>query len=1172
MDPDTQRWQLIFAVFEEVLDAPPEAREELLARLCAGDDDLRHNVVGLIEADGTAPHFEAGLEEARRVAAAGYTEDRGNTLAHAGDRIGPWRLLRELGAGGMGVVWLAERADDQFEQRVALKLIRAGLNSEAVHRRFLRERQILARLHHPHIAHLIDGGITANGDPYFAMEYVEGLPLLQYCREHEVGLEGRIRVFLDICAAVQFAHEHQVVHRDLKPSNVLVTRGAGVKLLDFGIAKLFGDVADADTITHLQREQPMTPIYAAPEQLRGDEITPAVDVYALGCVLYELLTGRHTHDFKGAIGQRDVLGVVESDDPRAPSRADPATAAPVLPKQLRGNLDVIVLTALRREPNRRYANVAAFASDLQNHLAGKAVSARREQLAHRAVVFVRRHRAGAAAALAVALTVIAVLFGTWMLRVFAPEQPANAALAIVDFHNLSAGKDSDWIAPALSEMLANELAQGERMHALPDDLVRPAREDIAVPAAGGYAAVDLATLRKRLGADYVLSGRYLLSGAGGESQLRLDLALQDARNGATLANVAQSGPLSDLPRLVEGAAASLREHAGYPSLAPKEARQAGEVRPPNTEVARSMGIALEALHKHDAARAKDELLLVVATAPGYAPAYLYLAQAWKLLGYDARALANAQQAAAYSQGLPPEMRTRITHEVAVQQADWAHAIELDRQSLAANPKNPELHLALIDDLNNAGKWSEVDAALENMRKLPDSADDPRIDLRAAKAAQGRSDPKAQLEFAKRALEKSRARDEAALAAQAKYSIAQATAAQGRLVDAQSLLREAISDFQRVKNPRSEANARLELANIADRSNAPQTARIEYEEARKIYQRIGDSVGLESIYRGLMLLLWHAGDIDGAEAAANRALEIRRETGNTVGEGSLVNMLAFIKMDESASDEVMQQFRDALAMNQRDGAKSSYVFTLKNYSEGLRLRGELDAAKSQCGIAQTEAQKLTYPTLRIVADQQCGSVALIRGEVDVARSLFAAALSLAAEVHDARRQGEIETSLAEIDLVEGNTEQARQRSTQAIGHVAPSELIATEALAQSLLARAMHALGDAQGSEQAAASARTLRSRITARLEAFDVDLALAQLRGELGERESAVAALRSLARDAEQRNWLAKAIEAKLAMLALLGPNEDPKTAAALRRELSATARAHGFGWAVAQLEARKGN
>jgi serine/threonine-protein kinase len=1166
-DSDTQRWQRIFAVFEEVSDASPEARDELLARLCAGDEDLRREVVALMTADAAAPRFEKGLDEARRAAAIACIGDGdpGTASMHTGDRIGSWRLLHELGTGGMGVVWLAERADGQFEQRVALKLVRSGLDSQAVQRRFLRERQILARLHHPHIAHLIDGGITAGGRPYFAMEHVEGLPLLHYCREHAVGLEGRIRIFLDICAAVQFAHEHQIVHRDLKPSNVLVTHNAGVKLLDFGIAKLLGNLAEADTITHLQHEQPMTPAYAAPEQLRGDEITPATDVYALGCILYELLTGQRTHDFKGALGYRDVLGVIESEDPRAPSRVAVDSALVPL-RQLRGNLDTIVLNALRREPERRYASVAALAADLQNHLDGKTISARREQLAHRAAVFVRRHHVAATATLAVALTAAILVAMSWFSRPFVAERPASAALAVVDFHNLSPDKDTDWVASALTDMLITELVHGTRMHALPDELVRPARSDLAAPSASGYAPPSLALLHKRLGADYVLSGSYLVSGAAGANTLRFDLALQDVHSGATLANVAQNGELSHLTELIEKAGATLREQAGYSDLTPEVMRQTGEAQPPNTDVARAMGTALEALRRYDFARAKDELLNIVAMAPGYAPAYLYLAQTWKHLGYDAKALAAAQQAAAHSEGLPPDLRTRIAREVAVHKADWAQAIALDRQSLAADPQNAERHLALIDDLTNAGQWAEVDTALEAVRKLPDSVDDPRIDIAAATAALRRSDPQAQAAFANAALRKALGRDESALAAQAKYRLAQALEIQGKLDEAESQFRELVAEFQRLDHPRGEANTHVELAIIHDTRNQPDAARSEYEQALEIYRRIGDEKGKTLIYQDLMRMLWSAGDRDGALAAARQALQISKDIGDLAGEGNVLNWIAGFARDDSAGEETLEQFRRALHVNELAGAKSQHVYALNNYSEALRLRGDLAAAESACAQAHDEAQTLSDRSLHLETDWQCARIALARGDRNGAVAGLTQALAIAHALGNDQNAIAIDNDLAGIDIDRGDYAQACARLQHVVNTLASGEAITIEALTQALLARCHAALQQGEPRDEATRRARELRSRINARGEAIMVDIALAELRGFAGERDAAVDTLRGLAQDTENRHWLAYSLEAQLAELRLLERPPVARDAAELRRRITSTADQHGFGGILLRL------
>ena len=647
---DTARWDLAGNIFERLLGAPQAERSKLIETLCGDDAELKSIVVSMLDSEHSALRFEERLEQGARQIATGETTSE--IAVEQGDvHIGPWHLVRKLGSGGMGVVWLAERADGQFEQRAALKLIKRGMDSEAVLKRFLRERQILARLDHPHIAHLLDGGIAADGRPYFAMEYVEGLPLLRYCHERGAKLEERLKLFIDVCAAVQFAHEHHVVHRDLKPSNVLVTASSGVKLLDFGIAKLLEtDDTSPDAITHLQRERPMTPAYAAPEQIRGERITEATDIYALGCVLYELLTGKRSYDFSGAHEPKDVLRIIETADPVAPSRLK--LSAPPLPqRQMRGDLDTIVLTALRRDPERRYAGVAALATDLQNFLDGKPISARRDSVFYRGWKFVRRHRVGMAASIMVgAIATAAILFEA-RDRFALPPVPQGTSMAIVDFNNLSQVADNAWLSPALAEMLATQLATGGSVHVLPDELVRTARNGLAVPLAGGYAMKSLEILRKRLGVDYVLSGSYLVSGSSGDAKLRLDLALQDARGGTAKA-VVQNGALDDLPALVDHAGASLRANLGYAPVSADDARRIDKAQPPNIEVARRMGNALDALRRRDPARAKEELLQAIALSPGYAQAYLRLSEAWAMLGYDTKALATAEQAAAHSQNLP----------------------------------------------------------------------------------------------------------------------------------------------------------------------------------------------------------------------------------------------------------------------------------------------------------------------------------------------------------------------------------------------------------------------------------------------------------------------------------------------------------------------------------------
>ena len=428
---NTQRWQRVSAIFDQVAEAAPAAREDLLEQLCGGDVELKYDVDALLLADQGQAAFEHAVDAAQLALATAWSQPHAAlaTIA-ANTRIGPWSVVRELGRGGMGIVLLVERVDGQFEQRAALKLIKRGMDSEALLARFLRERQILARLEHPHIARLLDGGITDEGRPYFAMEYIAGKPLLRHCAAQKLGLEQRIKLFVDICAAAQFAHRALIVHLDLKSSNVLVTDDGVVKLLDFGIAKLLVDDIDA-TQTGDAAGRPLTPAYAAPEQLCGEPVSTATDVYALGAILYELLTGQRPYDFGAATTLEEIRKHVDSAPPQAPSNRA-AADAPVPSRRLRGDLDTIILTALKREPDRRYATADALAQDLHRYLLGEPIRAHRDGAWYRTTKFVLRHRLGVVmAGVAIFGLIATTALALWEARLARAQ--AQRAETVTDF-------------------------------------------------------------------------------------------------------------------------------------------------------------------------------------------------------------------------------------------------------------------------------------------------------------------------------------------------------------------------------------------------------------------------------------------------------------------------------------------------------------------------------------------------------------------------------------------------------------------------------------------------------------------------------------------------------------------------------------------------------------------
>ena len=434
MNPE--RWQLIEAIFSTVVDRSPAEREAHLTRVCGDDEELRREVLELLEHE-TKEFF---LEDPIKHATFAVTREPADEML--GQHIGPYQLIRLVGRGGMGVVYEAVRDDRQFDQRVALKIIKRGMDSDFVRERFLRERQILASLDHPHIARLMDGGSTADGLPYFALEFVEGEPITDYCNQRKLSLEAKLKLFRDVCAPVQHAHQKLAVHRDLKPSNIMVTADGTPKLLDFGIAKLLAaDPGEAFTRTETALRL-MTPDYASPEQVRGGVITTATDVYALGIVLYELLTGRRPYQFDtyapAAIERAicdteiprpsDMLERMKDESGRMKSGSRRFFSSFIThPSSLRGDLDNIVQMAMRKEPERRYQSVEQFSEDIRRYLTGLPVVARKDTFSYRAGKFARRHKAGVA--ILALLVVFAVVLAVLAVRTARERDRANQEAA-----------------------------------------------------------------------------------------------------------------------------------------------------------------------------------------------------------------------------------------------------------------------------------------------------------------------------------------------------------------------------------------------------------------------------------------------------------------------------------------------------------------------------------------------------------------------------------------------------------------------------------------------------------------------------------------------------------------------------------------------------------------------
>lgn len=517
---ESEQSEIVERLFHETLACEPAGRVGFLAAACGGDVAVMADVASLLTSyeneksllDRPAFHLSA-LQMAHRVLDQELSD---------GPWIAGYTLIREIGRGGMGAVYEASRRDGNLHERFAVKLVKHEIATDFIIRRFEHERRILAKLEHPYIARLLDGGTTGEGLPYLVIEYVEGKPVDQYVVEAGLSTLGRLEVFLDVCDAVSYAHRHGVIHRDLKPSNILVTRDGTPKLLDFGIAKLVNLEFEGKPVDHTATiHRVMTPRYASPEQLSGRALTEASDVYSLGVLLYVLLTGGHPYQFSEQRPEA-ILRSIDKQRIRKPSDAVTHSIAPgrdteEVTRELKGNLDRIVLKSLRREPDRRYESIEEFANDIRLHIAGRKITAKGDSVAYRSKQFLRQHRAYVLPTIVIGA--LCLLLGVLVGFSGARTKP-KTSIAVMPF---SGGAEGSY-----SEQLADGLANGlsERLSTLPQLAVRSQNSVLSYKR----RQLDPKAVAQSLEVKTLITGSLTVD----EERLSVHIQLIDADNGDTM--------------------------------------------------------------------------------------------------------------------------------------------------------------------------------------------------------------------------------------------------------------------------------------------------------------------------------------------------------------------------------------------------------------------------------------------------------------------------------------------------------------------------------------------------------------------------------------------------------------------------------------------------------------
>lgn len=897
--PDPSEVELIF---DSALERPIEERPAFLDAACAGDHPLRSRVERLLRCF----QDRGDLLDLPPIMALDE-RDEDSAAPESGQRVGSYELIRPLASGGMGTVWLARRADEHFQKDVALKLIKRGMDTDAILARFRTERQVLASLEHPNIARLLDGGATEGGRPYLVMEYVDGLPIDRFCDENQLPISERLRLFRTMLTAVQFAHQNLVVHRDLKPGNILVSPDGAPKLVDFGIAKLLQPVgSDGPTVATAPQLRVMTPRYASPEQVRGERIGTASDIYSLGVVLYELLTGREPYvlatrsraEYESAILEQEpqrpsaALGRRPGLDDASTSRPPPSSARDADSKRLRrrlaGDLDMIVLKALRKEPARRYSTVEQFSEDIRRHLEHLPILARPDSWSYRARKMAARNPHLVAAT---AIVAAAMLTATGVSIDFGRSEARQRALAVENMHRAEvaegrAGQERDTAKLERNRAVAmtDFLIRAMQSH----DPAESGRQDIRVSEAM-QRAVDLldrgdlsdqpATVAALLHATSTI-----LDNAGrGEEAERLASRALDMRKGLYAADhvdiaeslITEGRCLVSLGRLTD--ALSIFESALEMS---RRLFPAGE----HQSVATSLtdaGACLASLGRPAEALTRYEEALRIARCLGdereIAGALNNVARALQLMGRFSEALSNFEASADMLQRLVPgdhpDRAMSLTNIALCLQAlgrssealpSYEAALEMyQRLFQGDHPSVGKGLTSLASCLNSLGRTDEAlpkyQAALEILRRLH-PADHPDValclnNLGSCHTALGmRADAGGDSGTARREREEALAYSQAALEMRQRLftgdhpdvalslsNVASCTLVQGRYDEALPQYRAALGMYQNLFDGDHPDVARG-LNNVAFclySAGRPADAIPEYEAALAMYQRIFD---------------------------------------------------------------------------------------------------------------------------------------------------------------------------------------------------------------------------------------------------------------------------------------------------------------------------------------------
>jgi eukaryotic-like serine/threonine-protein kinase len=1139
-----EKWEQVKELFTLALERDATERGVFLRQACGEDDALRSEIESLLSSFDGAANF---LEDSP---AANLLSAQSRTIA--GKRIGAYRILGEIGHGGMAVVYLAERADDQYRKRVAIKMLQPGTNKDEILRRFRNERQALAALDHPSIVRLLDGGSTEEGLPYLIMEYVEGVRIDEYCDTHKLSITKRLQLFCAVCLAVQYAHETLVIHRDLKPSNILITRDGVIRLLDFGIAKVLNPQWSQDGTVTRTDWRPMTPEYASPEQMRGAPVTKATDIYSLGVLVYELLTGHRPHRVGSAVDdgpEKPSMAVDKRDGKAAPDDTTQVTPQLVaearairreeLPRRLRGDLDTIVMKAIRSEPEERYVSAQEFSRDIERHLAGLPIRARTPTFFYRGGKFVRRHAESlTTAVLILAVTGgLAVWAGRWLWKLKNATEPTPGAVhmrirpsvAILGFKNLSGRPDTAWISTALAEMLTTELAAGGQLRTVPDETVARTKIDLGLGDVESLPRDTLTQVRKNLGSDFIILGSYL--DLEKEKGGRFDLRLEDAVRGETVAAVSETGTEKSIIDLAAQVGARLRQQFDLEKLSHLESEGVRAELPSNPETLRPYAQGLASIRAFDDLSARELLSHAVAVDPSFSLAHSELARTWSSLGYDANAQQEARKALDGAGNLSREKHLLVEARFYETSRDWAKAIEAYQTLFSFFPDNLEYGLQLANAETAGGRGKDAYKSLAALDALgPQTKDNPRINLARADAAASLGDSKLRRDMAALAAQEAGEQGAKLLLARARDTECRALADLGENEKARSACEEARQIYEAAGDRSGLAQCLHDMAEVPINQGDFAAAEKLYSQALGIARAIGNQKGQGRELLNLGVISVKKGDLKGARQFYDEALQHDQESDDASAMAAVMGDTGILLRIQGKLQDALNHFQKALELSNQVGHRGSSAQAMSAIGDVLLEEGDLPGAYKMYHEAAAIEHEMGRRIIYASSLTQLGWVLRQQGKADAAQQAYRESLSLEEELGNKSDAAETRLALAELDCDSGKGAEAEQLSRAAVETFRADAYTDEESLAQSMVSRALLQQGKLDEASSAIAEAIRLSQKSQNVLVRIPVMIDQAYLLAAEDNRGGAAAAAQDALTQARNLDLFRLQLEAALAL------------------------------------------